>query len=152
MKKPNKSKNKTKTIKELANFFDNDLSASMPLTVLPNGSVAYKDYLVKSVSNGNWGVYNKNNKDLIQEFYLKSCAVMAAKAYHHVQLEKFFEIKRLDTRYWACYSDTQVYRKNIKTAKEFDRYMILLNKLEESDEQTKHYKEEISRMFKWSFV
>ena len=152
MKKPNKSKNKTKTIKELASSFDIELNSKMPLAVLPNGAVGYKDYLVKASKTGNWGVYNVNSKDLVGEFYLKSCAVMAAKAYHNAAMEKYFEIKRLDNRYWANHCDTMVYKRNIKTAKDFERYLILLNKLEHSAEQAEHFKEQISRMFKWSFV
>ena len=77
---------------------------------------------------------------------------MAAKAYDAVQIEKYFEIKRLDNRYWANYCDTLIYKRNIKTAKEFERYLILLNKLEQSNALAEHYKDEISRMFKWSFV
>jgi hypothetical protein len=55
---------------------------------------------------------------------------MSAKAYDRVDLNKFIEIKQLDSQYWASHSDTQVYQKNIKTATDFTRYMILLNKLE----------------------
>jgi hypothetical protein len=151
MKKLNKFK-KQKTIKELAGFFDKELTANLPVTVLPNGAVGYKDYLIKQTKDGNWGIYNVLSKDLLDQFFLKSCALMAAKAYSNVQLEKYQTIKQLDNRYWANHCDMLVYKKNIKTAKEFERYLILLNKLENSEAQTEHYKEEISRMFKWSFV
>ena len=77
---------------------------------------------------------------------------MAAKAYLSTNLNRYFEIKRLDNKYWASYSDNQIYKKNIKTAKDSDRFMILLNKLEDSEAQATHFKEAISRMFKWSFV
>jgi len=77
---------------------------------------------------------------------------MASKAYSKTMLTKYYEIKQLDTRYCANRCDSLVYRKNIKTAKDFDRYLVLLNKLEDSEHKTEHYKEEISRMFKWSFV
>jgi hypothetical protein len=152
MKKQNKHKPKTKTIKELAGAFDQQLQAKLPITQLPNGSIVYKDFLVKEIANGNWGVFNIKNKDLIEQFFLKTCALMAAKAYNNTQLEKYFEIKRLDNRYWASHCDTMIYRNNIKTAKDFDRYLILLNKLEHSDAQAKHYQDAISQMFKWSFV
>ena len=77
---------------------------------------------------------------------------MATKAYQGTNLNRYFEIKRLDNKYWSSYSDNQVYKRNIKTAKDFDRYLILLNRLEHSKTQAEHFKEEISRMFKWSFV
>ena len=77
---------------------------------------------------------------------------MAAKAYDASNMTRYYEIKRMDTQYWANYSDNQIYKKNIVKAKDFDRYMILLNKLEYSQAQSEQYKNEISTMFKWTFV
>ena len=153
MKKSNKTKKpKEKVVKELAQHFKEDFKKTLPISIQPNGSIVYKDYYIKKNSNENWALYNRHSHYQINEFYLKTCALMAAKAYSMVQLEKFTEIKQADNRYWANYSDTQVYRKNIKTAKDFDRYLVLLNKLEHTEFLAEHYKEEISRMFKWSFV
>jgi hypothetical protein len=45
-----------------------------------------------------------------------------------------------------------IFQHNIKTAKDFERFLILLNRLEESQLREQQFKEEISRMFKWSFV
>lgn len=152
MKNTNKKFKKQKAIKELAEQFSHELDVRMPVTVLPNGDAVYKNYLVRETPTGNWGIYDLQYKELKDQFFLKTCALMAAKAYNHVKLEQYFEIKQLDNRYWASYCDNLVYKKNIKTAKEFERYLVLLNKLEESENKVKHYKEEISRMFKWSFV
>jgi hypothetical protein len=152
MKKYNKKYKQQKAVKELAEQFTVELDKQLPVTVLPDGSVVYKDYLVKQLLNGNWGIYQVTSTTFVEQYFLKSCALMAAKAYHKTDMFKFFEIKQLDNRYWANYCDNLVYKKNIKTAKEFERYLILLNKLEDSEQKTLHYKEEISRMFKWSFV
>jgi hypothetical protein len=153
MKKSSKTKKpQGRVIKELAQHFEEDLKKSLPISIQPNGTVVYKSYYIKKNSNENWGLFNMNTHDQINEFYLKTCALMAAKAYSNVNLDKFHEIKRADNRYWSNYCDSQVYRKNIKTAKEFERYLILLNKLEHTEFLAEHYKEEISRMFKWSFV
>lgn len=161
MKKQTKSKSKkqqftakpkTKLVKELADAFSDELNNKMPLAIQPDGSVVYKTFIVKKTPTGNWGLHHFGNKDMVDEFYLKTCAIMAAKAYYNVRLEKFFEIKRLDNKYWANYSDSLVYRKNIKSAKDFEKYVILLNRLEYSEEQTEIYKTQISSMFKWSFV
>lgn len=145
-------KHKTKVIKDLAEAFGNDLDASLPITVLPNGNAVYKEFIIKQTPTNNWGVYHIVTDNLVAEYFLKTCALMAAKAYTGTNMVKFFEIKRLDTRYWASYCDVLVYRKNIKSAKEFERYLILLNKLEHSTDLANHFKAEISKMFKWSFV
>ena len=43
-------------------------------------------------------------------------------------------------------------KKYIKIAKDFDRYLVLLNKLENSEQLANFYKTEISTKFKWTFV
>lgn len=151
MKRTNKKPLKNK-IKELAEQFQSELDRKLPVTVLPDGGIVYEDYLVKQNSHGNWCVFNYRNKSLVDQFFLKTCALMAAKAYYHTQIEKFFEIKRLDTQYWANHCDAKVFKNNIKTAKEFERYLILLNRLEDAVSKEQFYKDEISKMFKWSFV
>jgi len=150
MKKTNKPK--PKAIKELAGQFEQDLKNSLPIAIQPNGSIAYKDYYIKTTLEGNWVLYSKHSKIALEQYFLKTCALMAAKAYSRADITKFIEIKQLDNRYWASYSDNQVYRKNIKTAKDFNRYLVLLNKLEYSQERSDYFQEKISKMFKWSFA
>lgn len=145
-------KPKKRIIKELAEQFTHELSNRLPVSVLPNGDIVYKNYLVRQMSSGNWGVYNYKNREFVDQFFLKSCALMAAKSYNHVQMQKFKEIKTLDSRYWANYCDSQVYKNNIKITTDTTRYLILLDKLENSEIKVQQYKAEISRMFKGSFV
>jgi alcohol dehydrogenase YqhD (iron-dependent ADH family) len=150
--KNTKTKPKAKVIKELAQQFEEELKQTLPISIQPNGNIVYKSYLIKQNSSGNWSLYRLTNKVLIETYHLKSCALMAAKAYDHTNLNKFFEIKQVDNKYWASYSDNQIYQQNIKKAKDFNRYLILLNKLEDSGIRTEQFKEQISRMFKWSFA
>ncbi len=149
-----KTTRKTPTIrlKELAKELNSEFSNLMQLTVLSDGSIVYKDYVVKKIKHGNWAIFNLRSKTIIEQFYMKTCALMAAKAFDVVNLEKFNEIKRLDNLYWANYTDSLVFEQNIKTAKETERFLILLNRLEESNLRKAHYQGEISRMFRWSFV
>lgn len=150
MKKPYKSKKRV--IKELAEQFNQELNKQLPVSVLPNGDIVYQSYVVRHLPSGNWGVYNYKNKEFVDQFFLKSCALMAAKAYNNVQMHRFKEIKTLDSRYWANYCDSQVYKHNIEITKDTGRYLILLDKLENSETKSRQYKAEISRMFKSSFV
>jgi hypothetical protein len=147
MKKPKKQ-----VIKELASHFEEDLNKSLPFVVHSNNVISYKKYAIVKNASNNWAMHHTVSKDYINEFYLKTCALMAAKAYDASNMTRYHEIKRMDTQYWASYSDNQIYKKNIVKAKDFDRYMILLNKLEHSQEQSEQYKNEISTMFKWTFV
>lgn len=147
-----KRKTPTIRIKELAKQLDVDFGNSMQLTKIDENTIAYKDYVVKKTKQGNWGIFHYPNKNLIETFYLKTCAVMAAKEHSRVNLQKFQEIKRLDNLYWSNYSNTVIFQTKLKTAKDLDRYFILLNRLEESKIRKTHYQAEISRMFTWSFV
>lgn len=151
MKKTNK-KLKPKAIKELAEHFSNEFDSKLPLHFLPNGDIVYKQYIIRKLGNDNWGLFDIVFNELKDQFFLKTCAIMAAKAYSSVQLDKYNEIKRLDNKYWASQSDYEVFSRNIKRSAEYERYLILLARLEDSKEKVKFYQEEISRMFKWSFV
>lgn len=147
-----KNKIPKKKVKELAEQFQHELDIKYPVHVLPNGNIVYKDFVVKETTQGNWELHNYRSQAYIETFFLKTCALMAAKAHYHTQVEKFFEIKRLDSKYWSSFSDVRIFKQNIKLAKEFERYLILLNRLEEAQNKEQFYKGEISRMFKWSFV
>lgn len=151
MKKQNRKSQKIK-IKELAENFQHELDKKLPVTVLPDGGIVYENYLVKQNKEGNWALYNYRHKSKVDHFFLKTCALMAAKAYNSTHLEKFFEIKRLDNSYWASHCDLMIYKQNIKITKDYERYLILLNKLEDSQSKETFYKDEISKMFKWCFV
>lgn len=152
MTKTKKTKPQKQVITELAAHFEQELNKTLPITVHKNGAVTYKGYAVMKNPLGNWGLYNMHSKDCIEQFYLRTSAIMAAKAHDQTRLERMFEIKHLDNRYWANFCDSQTYKHNIKTAKDFDRYLVLLNKLENTQQLTDYYREEIAKMFKWSFV
>jgi hypothetical protein len=159
MKTHSKKKTKTKSttpkarvVQELAKHFEEDLNRTLPISIQPDGSIVYKGYVIKQSKTGNWGLFNLHSMDKIDEFYLKTSALMAAKRYSTTQFEKFFEIKSLDSRYWANYVDSQVYGHNVKTAKDFDKYQVLVTRYEHSKFLAEHYKDKISTMFRWSFV
>lgn len=147
-----KRKIPTIRIKDLAKDLDADYANLMQLTKIDENTIAYKDYVVKKTQQGNWAIFKYPSKNLVEQFYLKTCAIMAAKAHSQVNLQKFQEIKRLDNLYWSNYSNVVIFQTKLKTAKDLDRYLILLNRLEESKIRKTHYQTEISQMFTWSFV
>ena len=147
MKKP-----QTNVIKEFANYFDQELQTTLPISVLPNGSLLYKDYLVKQLDNTYWGVYNITSKELINEYFLKSCALIAAKEYNSRHYEKYQSVKLLDSKYAAVTNDATVFRHNIELVADNDRYHILLTRLEESSTLSQYYQQLILRLFRQSFI
>lgn len=150
MKKSNKPK--PKFIKELAGQFEVDLSNTLPISIQPNGDIVYKEFVIKLNKFNNWALHYKSGP-LIEQFYLKTCALMAARAYQRLDLNKFNSIKQLDRHYWSHFCDTLVFKNNIaKKTIDYDRYLILLNKLEYSQDKSDFYKNQISKSFKWTFA
>ena len=115
-------KKKKAVIKELAAYFDQELQANLPITILPNGALGYKNFLVKQLPNKNWGVFNVANHDLVNQYYLKTCALMSAKFYNHRQIDKCHEIKDLDNRYWSNYTDAMMFKHNIEKVNSITYY------------------------------
>ncbi len=154
MKKHSKKKqnlNHSK-LQELAEDFGSVFDKKVQITVLPNGVISYKNFLIKPSKRGTYGIYYGHSVDPVEVYHLKSCALMAAKAYNTVQINRFFEIKELDTRYSTSHTELLLFKQNIKLAKDFDRYVILLNKLEEADLKAKYYKDKITVMFRNAFA
>jgi hypothetical protein len=152
MKKSNKPKPKPKFIKELAGQFEVDLANTLPISIQPNGDIVYKEFVIKLDKFKNWALHYKSGP-FIEQFYLKTCALMAARYYHRLDLNKFNSIKQLDRHYWSHYCDTLVFKNNIaKKTIDYDRYLILLNKLEYSQDKSNFYKNQISQSFKWTFA
>lgn len=148
----NKRKPNPKLLKELASKLEEDFHTSLPITIRRDGSITYKDYYIKQDSDKNWVLYYTKSNDQIDKFFLKTCALLAAKSHWKVDIAKFNSIKQLDGRYWTTHIETQVYQNAMKKAVEYERYQILLNKLELSKDKEVKFKDEISTMFKWSFV
>jgi hypothetical protein len=151
--KTNKTKKpKEKIIKELASQLEEDLKKTLAVSVLPNGKIAYKHYIIESDNQGNWIIVKQGTINPVGSFYLKTSALMAAKAHDRNDLNKMFEIEQLDRDYRNNHIDSLIFANNIKKAKDFSRFIVLLNKLEYSQERTEHFKDKISKMFKWSFA
>lgn len=145
-------KHQTKIIKEFAEYFDQELQTTLPISVLPDGSLLYKDFLVKQLDNTYWGVYNILSKDLINEYFLKSCALIAAKEYNNKHYEKYQSVKLLDSKYASVTNDATVFKHNIELVADNEKYHILLTRLEESTSLSQYYKQLILRLFRQSFI
>lgn len=147
-----KNSNKIKTIvKDLAEEFSKDFSTAIPFKLLPNGSLLYKNYLVKHTDNKYWGIFDVTDQRLVHEFFLKTCALLAAKEYNDLKFNQYFHIKNLDRRYQAYHNDIIVYKNNIKNITDHERHEIMQNKLQESQIRASSYRHQISNLFKVAF-
>lgn len=147
-----KRNKKPSLIKELADKLQLEFTQKLPVVILPNGDVSYKNYIIRRGEHSKFEVLQPIDRKIVDTFYLKSCAIMAAKFHNKLDFANLNMVKMLDMRYWSKHTDIEVFSKNLKSAKDLDKYLILLTRLEHSEEQANIYREEISRMFKWSFV
>jgi hypothetical protein len=145
-------KQHNKIIKEFASYFDQELQTTLPISVLPDGSLFYKDFLVKQLDNTYWGVYNIISRELINEYFLKSCALMAAKEYNYRHYEKYQAVKLLDSKYASATNDANVFKHNIGLVTDDEKYEIMLTRLEESSTLSQQYQRMILKLFRQSFI
>ena len=132
--------NQSNLIKQLADEFASEIK-NLPVTVLPNGDIVHSDFLIKHEKNGNWGLYSIQSTDLKHQFYLKSCALLAAYFCEKNAFSIYYDIRTLDRDYWRNYSDTIIYRNHLKKVNDLEQKSILLNRLEcaEADARTVSY-------------
>lgn len=137
-------------IADLAKYFDQELQKTLPIVLLPNGALGYHNFLIKRLPNDRWGVFNVKSKDLINEYHLKSCALMSAKFYNHYQYHLCHEVKDLDNKYWSHHSDSLVFKITIENASD-EKYSIIEARLDESIHKSSYYQKRISKLFKLTF-
>lgn len=143
---------KQEQIAKLAETLDINFKKIMPLIPLPDGSIAYKDYVVKENKSGRYVLYKKSSQDVQGEFNLKSSALVGAKALSKLNLHEYNEIRYLDNQYWSNFFTAQVCKHNMPKTKDYQRYLILMDKLEHSEWTAQNCKEQISKKFRWSFA
>lgn len=142
--------NKSNLIKQLAEEFSGKIT-ELPIKVLPNQDIVYEKYLIKK-NDQEWDLFSLETKSKLATFFLRSCALIAAKYYTKLLFQEYHEIKELDRNYKRTYIDTIFHKHNLKTTKDFDTKVILLNRIECSEADSERYKKTISRLFRLSFV
>jgi hypothetical protein len=141
-----------KHITKFASYFDQELQATLPISILPDGSLVYKNFLVKQLDNTYWGLFDIISKELINEYFLKSCALIAAKEYNHRQFGKYQSVKLLDDKYASSSNDQVIFTHNITLINDAEKYAIMLTRLEESTALSHYYQKLILSLFRQSFI
>lgn len=139
-------------INQFATYFDQELQTTLPISILPDKSLLYKNFLVKQNDQLSWELYNLNSKDLVNDYYSKSCALVAAKAYYHRHYNQYYEINDLDRMYQLWYNQTLFFKHSIDQTTDYDRYEVLLTRLEESNAKSEYFRNMILRLFRHSFI
>lgn len=147
MKKKNKQK-----IEEFESYIKEVFEKKLPIIVLDDGSIQYKDFAIVQDKNKKWALYNlKNASDVIDTFYLKATALLAAKTYQNFNLKKYLQIKDLDHKYNQNATDTIYFNHYRKITSDLVKRDVFTWRYELSLGRAKRYKSEIASLFKTNF-
>jgi len=138
--------------KKLEKFLE-DVNDMMPLTILPDGSVAYKNYIIKKNKNSTWTLSRIQNqsKIFIDSFNLKSSALVAANYHRTNRIDLLIETKILDEHYWANYNDHLTFKELYKKTKDLVKRDLYLWRGELTRDRADYYRDKISNAFATSF-
>jgi hypothetical protein len=135
---------------KLEKFLEEEFKNKVPLIVLPDNTLVYKRFKIKKNRKGCFDLTHINN-DIIDTFKLKATAAIAAKKYHYNRFDLYNNIKNLDTEYWTNSIDSLLFKQRFYSCKNTDKKLIYLARWELTEYRAKHYKEQITMMFRSSF-
>jgi hypothetical protein len=141
-----------KAATKLAKLYEEEKD-HLPLIPLDNGSLGYKNYIIKKDRQGNWAVYQKSGHTLrfLDKFNLKSSACMAAKYYDRNNIMGTHEVRNLDNGYWNNQVDSEIFKHYFDKTKDLEKRDIFLWRWELTSQRAKFYKEKITSAFKVTF-
>jgi hypothetical protein len=138
--------------KKLEKFLE-DVNDMMPLTILPDGSMAYKNYIIKKNKDASWSLSRIQNqsKILIEVFNLKSSALLAANYHRTNRIDLLIETKILDEHYWVNYNDHLTFKELYKKTKDLVKRDLYLWRGELTRDRADFYRNKISNAFATAF-
>jgi len=136
---------------ELEIFLQEELKKELPVAILPDKSIVYKNYRVKPTKKGLWNLTYAKTGDYITNFRTKSAALLGAKFYDKNRFQHFNEVRLLDTEYWNNLTNCEIFKYRISTAKDLDRKDMLRSRYDLAHAKTKRSAEKLSLMFKTHF-
>jgi|688.fasta_scaffold697999_2 hypothetical protein len=137
-------------VKDFKRYAEQEVDKSLPVKILPDNSLIYKNFRIKKVKE-KWTVNYTKSSDIIDEFYTKTGALLGAKFYNTNNLSKFTAIKDLDRKYYYTLSEIDIYRELIKHTQDFTKKEILYSRYDVAEHRSKVYKEQIASEFKTHF-
>ena len=140
-----------KISKEQYRMMEQELLNELPIKI--NGNViAYNNYIIKQDKQGYWDLYaNFNGLDLVNKFYLRISAVMAAKQYEKCKMQEFNSISSMDSHYSQLHNDILHFRHQMKKTSDVVKKDNYLFRLQECYLKLTNIKQEIEKMYRASF-
>ncbi len=141
-----------KAAKNLYNFYE-QAKESIPIPVLANGGVVYKDYVIKKNKKSRWAVYKKRpgTVSFVNSYNLKTSAILAANYHHSNSVNKMIELKNLDEGFWSNQTDSFIFDNLFKKTTDSVKKDNFLWRWEMTKSRAEYYKSKILSAFNSSF-
>lgn len=136
---------------QLEKFLEEEFKKQLPVVVLADGSLIYKRYKIKQTKQGIWQLRYLGTGDIINTFRAKTCALLAAKFYDKNDFVKYNAIIILDSQYWSNFVDTSFFKVKLEKTNDCEKLDLFRARFDLANARAKHYKQEISTMFKTQF-
>lgn len=133
------------------NIIEQQLLKELPIKIVGD-VITYNDYVIKQDNQGYWNLYaNFNGLDLVDKFYLKISALMAAKKYEKCMMGDFKFILSMDQHYAKLDNDITHFRYQMKKTNDIVKKDNYLFRLQECYITISNIKEQIQQMYRTSF-
>ncbi len=135
---------------KLESYLTEEFQKELPIALMPDGSIVYKNYKIKQTKQKTWKLYRIGG-NMIDSFNLKACALMGAKLYSINRLSSYNEVKNLDQSYQKNATDAAIFKYRYDTVTDPVRKDTVLWRWELSNARANSYKQQISHKFKSMF-
>lgn len=140
-----------KISKKHHNMIEQQLLKEVPIKIV-NNVVTYNNYVIKQDKQEYWNLYaNFNGLDLVERFYLRISAVMAAKKYEKSYMREFQLILSMDQQYAKLENDILHFRYQMKKTNDIVKKDNYLFRLQECYTTISVIKQQIQQMYRTSF-
>ena len=136
--------------KKLEVLFEQEIKHELPVALMPDGSLIFKDFKIKQNKKKTWDI-TRVNGFRIDTFNLKACALMAAKLYSINRLSTYNEVKLLDQQYQNNTNDSEIFKHRYTTTTDNDKKDLFLWRWELTNNRAKYAKQQISSKFRSMF-
>lgn len=139
-----------KHAEKLEHFLEEEFNKKIPIIILPNKDLLYKRFRIRKAKDNIWEIMHLSG-DLIDKFYLKATAVLAAKFYDVSRFDKYNEIKNLDIGYWSNSLDSVIFLSRLKQTNNIDKKLLYMSRHTLTAARAARSKQLISSMFRNNF-
>lgn len=143
--------NIAKQAERLEKFLEDEFSKNLPILVLPDKSIIYKQFRIKQTKHAQWMLTWAKSGDFIDNFNAKTSALLAAKFYIVNNYPRYNEVKYLDLTYWNNSIDATFFKHRLNTTKDAERKDLFYCRYDLANQRSKNARAKITQMFKHNF-